>query len=151
MNAKEQQNPPGNPKILEIGTATRFTPGRSGNPGGRPRNKPYTDAYLKVADLSVAELQSLPDDSVAVGIAKAMARAALEGKISAAVECANRAEGTPRQTVGIEEQDAVGPRLSVEETVAKFRQIFGLTDPDARDEAAENGDTAMISPPLAEG
>ena len=68
----------------------------SPNPGGRPRKTPFSDAYGEVADLSVAELEIRDTDSVAVAIAKATSKKALEGKTSAAVEAANRAEGKPR-------------------------------------------------------
>jgi hypothetical protein len=60
-----------------------------------------------------------------------MARAALAGKISAAVECANRAEGTPHQTVNVHEDDTVEPKLTIGQTVAKIREAYGLANPKA--------------------
>lgn len=87
----------GNPRIAELGRATRFQPGQSGNPGGRPSRTPYADAHREIAELTVRDLPILPTDSVATAIAKSVASKALEGNISAAVEAANRVEGTPRQ------------------------------------------------------
>ena len=71
---KRGKNPRGNPAIVEAGIATRFQAGRSANPGGRPRGTPYADAHRLVAELSVADLRNSSDDSVPIGIAKAMAR-----------------------------------------------------------------------------
>jgi len=87
----------GNPHISELGRATRFRPGHSGNPGGRPAHTPFTDAIRDVSQLMVSELQIFPTDSVPIGIAKRLAKDALNGKISAASEVANRVEGLPRQ------------------------------------------------------
>jgi hypothetical protein len=98
MNAenKEPRKSRGNRRIAELGQATRFKPGQSGNPGGRPGWTPYADAHREVAELQVADLVVLPSDTVAVATAKAVASQALKGNISAAAEAANRAEGTPR-------------------------------------------------------
>jgi hypothetical protein len=71
----------------------------SPNPGGRPKRTPYTDAHREIAEASVKDLKIKASDSIAVGIAKAVAREALRGKIAAAVEIANRVEGTARQRV----------------------------------------------------
>jgi hypothetical protein len=103
----KEKKPRGNPGIVEAGVATRFKPGYSGNPVGRPRRTPYADAHRVVAELPVSDLKSSSKDSVSIGIAKSVARKALKGNISAAAECANRTEGTPRQSVALDEQ---GPR-----------------------------------------
>ena len=51
---------------------------------------------MRVIDLTIKG-----SDSVAVAVAKAVAREALKGKIHAATEIANRVEGTPRQRVEV--------------------------------------------------
>jgi Family of unknown function (DUF5681) len=152
--SKAEKKPRGNPGIADAGVATRFKHGRSANPGGRPRRTPYADAHRIVADLSVSELRSSPGDPVAFGIAKALARAALAGKISAAAECANRAKGTPQQTVNVHEHDAEEPKLSLEQTVESIRKMYGLNDietPIAKDESGEIKDpvakAALQDPP----
>jgi|SRR6266852_5294315 len=108
---KSRNNKPkhvrGNPGIAEFGRATRFQPGQSGNPGGRPSRTPYADAHREIAELTVRDLINLPTDSVALRTAKAVARLAVDGNISAAIEAANRAEGTPRQRP---EESEKGPR-----------------------------------------
>jgi hypothetical protein len=99
MDSEETKvkQPRGNPRIAELGKATRFRPGQSGNPGGRPNRTPYADAHREVADLPVSKLGILPNESTRMGIAKAVVRQALKGNIAAAIEAANRAEGTPRK------------------------------------------------------
>jgi hypothetical protein len=99
MDSEETKvkQPRGNPRIAEHGKATRFRPGQSGNPGGRPNRTPYADAHREVADLPVSELRILPNESVATAIAKSVAKQALKGSVTAAAEAANRAEGTPRK------------------------------------------------------
>ena len=100
-NAEKKRR--GNPGIAEAGVVTRFTPGQSANPNGRPRRTPCADAHRRVAELSVAELENSPDDSVVIRSAKAVARDAMKGNIPAAVEAANRTEGKHRELV---EQEA---------------------------------------------
>jgi uncharacterized protein DUF5681 len=116
--------PRGNPGIRQIGASTRFIKGRSGNAGGRPKRTPYADAHREVAELEVRQLRRSRSDSVALGIAKSLARAALKGKISAASECASRVEGPPMQRVEVTEQ---GPReitlhIVYDKTVKKTRE-----------------------------
>jgi hypothetical protein len=109
MNSRkyETKRPRGNPHIAELGRATQFRPGQSGNAGGRPRRTPFADAHREIAELTVRDLLVLPTDSVARAIAKSVASKALKGNISAAAEAANRAEGTPRQRP---EESEKGPR-----------------------------------------
>lgn len=118
----------GNPGIVSAGIATRFKPGRSANPGGRPRRTPYADAHRAVAELLVADLRSSTADSVAMGIAKAVAREAMKGKIAAAVEAANRTEGRPREIGESDEQNPV-EKQDAETTIRTIRKIYGLSDP----------------------
>lgn len=77
--AKKQKSPPGNPRIVELGRNTRFAKGQSGNPGGRPKRTPYADAHRYVAELASSELRVSAQDSVAISIAKTMARQAIRG------------------------------------------------------------------------
>jgi Family of unknown function (DUF5681) len=75
--------------------------GVSGNPSGRPRKTPLTDAYRDVL------AQPVPDDPLgrtyAEAIAQTLARNALRGDIRAAQELADRSEGKARQSIEIEQ------------------------------------------------
>jgi Family of unknown function (DUF5681) len=116
----------------DVGRDTQFKPGQSGNPGGRPKKTPYTDAHRLIAEMvGVADLNILPTDTIAECVAKIMAREALKGKVNAAKEIADRTDGTPRQTVEISGQDGsaaqVGTRLSATDLIRALRDIYGLS------------------------
>lgn len=102
--------------------------GQSGNPGGRPNKNPFTDAYRLVAELSVKELAVSPTDTVAIAVAKVTVREALKGKVSAAAEAANRAEGTPTQKIQHEGTDGepIKYKYNAAEFVEKLREVYGL-------------------------
>jgi hypothetical protein len=87
--------------------------------------------------MTVRDLRVEQDDSVALAVAKRVAREAIRGKISAASEAANRAEGTPRQTVELHEEGElnVNVRYSTEELLREVARFYGLTETDK--EAAE--------------
>jgi len=74
--------------------------GVSGNPQGRPKSAPFSQACREMLG------QPVPDDPLgrtyAQAIAETLAAKALEGDIRAAQELADRAEGKPRQSVEIE-------------------------------------------------
>jgi hypothetical protein len=102
----------------------------SPNPGGRPKKTPFTDAHRQIAESSVKELTILDSDSVAVAIAKALAREALRGKIQAATEIANRVEGTSRQRLEVTGQD--GNALQIEDVHERLMEkLLGEGSPRA--------------------
>ena len=69
----------------------QFKPGQSGNPGGRPKKKPVTEAYE----------QLISDPEVAQAIARGIIRAARKGNVRAAAEIADRVEGKVSQDVNL--------------------------------------------------
>jgi hypothetical protein len=94
-------NPKGKPDNLKP-----FGPGKSGNPGGRPRKRPISGRYADVAEMK------LPDDLQKVlhlpkgatfgdAIAMGQARAAIKGKTEAAREFREAIEGKATQRIEI--------------------------------------------------
>ena len=77
--------------------------------------------------LPVDELQDSPNDTVAIRIAKTVARQSIDGKIAFAVEAANRTEGKPREMDNTEQP--VGQKKDLAGTVKFIRQFYGLADP----------------------
>lgn len=67
-----------------IGKTTQFKPGRSGNASGRPKRKPFTDAYLAFLDAHPEELAA---------IVRAMVKQAKKGNVKAVIEMTDRSEG----------------------------------------------------------
>jgi|SRR5579862_923770 len=94
----------GNPVIAEAGKATRWQPGQSGNPGGRPRS-----LSARISDeLRILLRSDCPTSTDgqqrtwAEVIALRLCLEAAKGNIHAATEIADRTEGRPPQafTVG---------------------------------------------------
>ena len=78
-----------------------FQPGQSGNPKGRRQEKPFADALRM-------ELVAYGEDHKALRlIARKLIDAAVEGKMDALVELANRTDGkVPQGIIGGGEGDA---------------------------------------------
>jgi Family of unknown function (DUF5681) len=79
---------------------TPWRPGQSGNPGGRPKTAPLSQACRELLT------QLVPDDqqnrTYAQAIAQTLGQKALGGDIRAAQELADRAEGRARQSIEIQ-------------------------------------------------
>ncbi len=75
-----------------------WKPGQSGNPSGRPKRKPLTDAYAAILRKRIPaavarKLQLLGRPTYAQVIAMSLAQEAIKGKVQAASELADRVEG----------------------------------------------------------
>ena len=75
-----------------------WKPGQSGNPGGRPKKKPLTDAYARILKRRVPaevvrKLGLRGHPTYAEMIAMSVAKEAIKGKVQAAAELADRVEG----------------------------------------------------------
>lgn len=94
----EPQNTLANTSRLPPGMEERkWRPGQSGNPGGRPRKKPITDAYLQLLE-SIDPKDNKLKRTIAQRIAQAMADQVIKkGSVAAAVELADRVEGKVAQ------------------------------------------------------
>src|SRR5580704_9221962 len=95
---KKQASPPQNRREtggrrvpVPNNEATRFRPGRSGNPGGRPKSAKLSEACRSLL------AEPVPGDpnglTHAEAIAKKLAQRALKGSVTAAAELGDRSEG----------------------------------------------------------
>lgn len=88
----------------------RFAPGQSGNPGGRPKTKPLTDAYRAILN------QKDPNDkegrTYAEIIAMAQVKRAIEGDSRAVGEIADRVEGKVTQPISGPDEGPIDVKLS---------------------------------------
>lgn len=113
---------PGYGKIdPEVGKATRFKPGNSGNPHGRGgKLKALKDAY-KDCLTQVDEKTGL---TYAELIAKQVVAKAVKGNMSAAMELANRTEGKPMQPMSLD----VGIDDKTAQTIAELATTYNLLE-----------------------
>ncbi len=70
----------------------RWKPGQSGNPGGRPKKKPMTEALIRI-------LNKL-NDAEGEDFTKALFMKAAQGDVAAFKEIADRVEGKVAQPIG---------------------------------------------------
>ncbi len=89
-----------------------WKPGQSGNPGGRPKRKPLTDAYAALLDKPIPpdmarQLKLDESTTYAQVIAMSLVREAVKGKVQAAAEVADRVEGKITQPISGPEGGAI--------------------------------------------
>lgn len=103
-----------------------FQPGQSGNPGGRPKEKPIRDALRM--ELAAAELgdAAVPKMGSIRALARAMIEKAQSGDVPAFNSIADRLEGkVPQGIIGDDEHDPVRLVQRIE------RIIVHPTNPDS--------------------
>jgi hypothetical protein len=138
-------------------TGKGFLPGRSGNPGGRPKHRPISDRYKLRAETPLDERRrkrlKLPKGAT-YGDALALAQF-LEGidkrKAVNAREIREGAEGRATQRIEIIGEDIpVGPqRVSIHNTIVNIRQFYGLVSDDPDRDAATTQPARTLSVPKA--
>ena len=105
----------------DVGKATRWKKGQSGNPGGRPKSKTLSDAYKYKLEEPVS---NDPEGRTwAELIAEAQVRDAVRGNVQAAREIADRTEGKARQAIEFEDKTMTQAfeRMTMEELEAYAR------------------------------
>lgn len=98
----------------DVGKATQFKPGQSGNPGGRPKRKIISEALKD----ELADCVRRGDETGAMAIAKAMVEKACRGDVPAATFVRDTTEGKPVQAV----------RVEAEMDEATARRLFDLAE-----------------------
>lgn len=102
----------------------QFKPGKSGNPGGRPKKTPLTEALQRIVQ----------DPQAADKLAKSIVKEANKGNHKAFKEIADRVEGKVANRVaftgydGEEIKATVNAKLSVGDLVGALRTIYGLAN-----------------------
>jgi hypothetical protein len=109
--------------------AGNFQPGQSGNPGGKPKQKPFKDALLMEAKLAEAgEPSPAPKGSLRWNARKLLE----QGDVSAIREIADRLDGkVPQGVIGGEPDDpaiAANVAVSVSDTARFLAGAIGSTD-----------------------
>lgn len=92
----------------DVGKATQFKPGQSGNPGGRPKQTPIADA-LRVALSDPSELEKF---------ISAVLKKAKKGDVKAFQAVSDRIEGKPAQALNLGGADG-GPIVFRLERIGK--------------------------------
>lgn len=96
-----------------------FQPGQSGNPGGRPKTKPFRDALKRVLE------EAGKDDERLRLIAEALLGKAATGDVQAIKEMADRLDGKSTQPIsGDDEADAI-------KVIQKIERV--IIDPKSKD------------------
>lgn len=120
---------PNSLRNLEKGRVTRFRPGTSGNPGGRPRIKPVTEASERTVLLPVPEEDrkklGLPKGATwADAVAHGQIRAAAKGSAPSATYVRETVEGKMPQTVTLDDEEGRGP----DDLEARLKHLQELCD-----------------------
>jgi hypothetical protein len=91
-------------KLTEANKDTRFRPGQSGNPGGRPKIKTLSQAYR--SQLEQVNPADPAGRTFAECIAENLVKLAAKGNVQACIELADRVEGKITLAVaGLEDDD----------------------------------------------
>lgn len=87
-----------------------FQPGKSGNPSGRPKDRPWKDAIRK----ALRRAEDIGDRRQLDQLAWTILGKAADGDISALQEVANRLDGrVPQPVVGDDDSDPVSVRTII--------------------------------------
>jgi hypothetical protein len=112
----------GNPAIVEAGRATRFAPGQSGNPSGRPSTRVFTGMLRKSLESPIPaqlarELELPSSSTYAEAIARRLIRDAANGNIAAIREVFDRTEGKALKEIVSDEDKNINLKVTYEKNL----------------------------------
>lgn len=115
MAAKKKAQPKKKRTLPKACEPFKFKPGQSGNPGGRPKRKPFTDAII-------AELQNEP--SLLRALVRAQLRKAKKGDRGAFKEIRDTVQGKPVQELIFEGGDEPVKFQDVSDVDRRIAELF---------------------------
>jgi uncharacterized protein DUF5681 len=120
-----------------VPNAKKFKPGQSGNPKGRPRKTPISDAYFRLLESKMKKLAvDIKKDTIAEAFAKVMLQQALKGNVHAAEMINSRVEGPANVKFYRDEQGEgqieIEAKLGNGDLVGAISSIYGIKIIDAR-------------------
>lgn len=124
-----------------------FQPGQSGNPSGKAKQKPISDALRSL--LSRHASDTLDDSCITVAhrIALALVNNAVRGDLQSSREIADRVEGKPETTIAV--KDTPLDNFSTEELIALRKLIQSANNEIPAGVGLGAGETEVRSiPPL---
>jgi hypothetical protein len=91
----QKKRRPGNPRIKDLGIATRFQPGQSGNPGGRPKTRILAEMLAAIGN----EIEPKSGKTFFQVAAEQLVGKVFRGDVQAFKEFADRVDGRSTQHV----------------------------------------------------
>jgi hypothetical protein len=110
----------GNPAIVEVGKATRFRPGISGNAAGRPRDVISLEMKRMLGEMCPLRKNG---STWAQAIAQVVLSRALRGDIRYVEVVFDRVEGKAHQAISLSGAVEISSPVSVEETQERLNQL----------------------------
>lgn len=98
----DNDKPRGNPDIVELGKDTRWQPGQSGNPAGRPSNTKFISDYLKELLVKQAKTGEINAELIAKALIELSKDPQARGFVPAIKELLDRSEGKVPDTHKLE-------------------------------------------------
>jgi hypothetical protein len=129
---------------------TSFTPGESGNPGGRPKNPQTIEAKRVIADVRALARQCAPEAISTLKTIMLDVKAPPAARIGAAMAILDRGFGKPGQAIDVSGEVRLDfSRLSDEELdeYGRLLQLVALPGPDGGDAGALGQEGASSSRP----
>ena len=110
----------GNPAIVEVGKATRFQPGVSGNAAGRPRNVISVEMKRMLGEMCPLRRDG---STWAQAIAQVVLSKALRGDIRYVEVVLDRVEGRAHQSIAFSGAVEINSQISIADTKKRLEEL----------------------------